>query len=94
MRKLFMSTAFVLAVLPAGVAMALEPSADQRYCAALSQLYGRYVGSTEFGPNSFLPRDVEARYALYKCEQGDALVAIPILENRLKNARVELPPRS
>jgi hypothetical protein len=92
MSRTLAAVAFVL--LPLGAALAQESQADLRYCTALSQLYGRYVGSTEFGPNSMLPRDVEARYALYQCERGDAHAAIPVLENRLRNARVGLPARS
>ena len=63
--------AVALALLPLGSAMAQDSPADVRYCAALSELYGRYVGSTEFGMSNRLPRDVEARYALYRCERGE-----------------------
>lgn len=68
-------------------------SADRNYCAALSEKYVRYVGRSEAGPRSNRLPDVEGGVALAKCDAGDTAVAIPVLERKLINARVELPAR-
>jgi hypothetical protein len=81
-------------LLPA-VASAQDSSSALRYCQALAQKYTTYVGTSEFSPSQPADRrtDPEARLALSRCHQGDARTAIPILENRLRNAKVELPAR-
>jgi hypothetical protein len=68
--------------------------ADLKYCAALSDLYVRYVGTSEFSPSSMDRTDLEGRLALSKCQAGDTATGIPILERKLRNARVTLPARS
>jgi hypothetical protein len=79
----------------ATAAMAQDSAADLKYCAELSRLFTTYVGTSEFSPSSPFDRrtDTEARYALSRCSHGDAKTAIPILELRLRNAKVDLPPR-
>ena len=69
-------------------------AADLRYCAKLSDLYVRYVGRSEAGPNVPVRPDVNGGVALAKCKEGDAAAAIPILERKLVNAGFTLPPRS
>jgi len=69
-------------------------TADRKYCAALGDLYVRYVGTSEFSPSSMDRTDLEGRLALSKCQAGDTAIGIPILERKLRNARVSLPPRS
>lgn len=73
-----------------------RPSAsDVAYCAALSEKYVRYVGSSESSPRKLVRRsDLTGRLALAKCGEGDTATAIPILEQKLANAKVELPPRN
>ena len=68
-------------------------AADRKYCAALSDLYVRYVGTSEFSPSSMDRTDLEGRLALSKCQAGDTATGIPILERKLRNARVSLPAR-
>ena len=68
-------------------------SADLRYCATLSDLYIRYVGRSEAGPNAPVRPDVNGGVALAKCKEGDTASAIPILERKLVNAGFTLPPR-
>jgi len=83
-----------LAAVLAGSAVRGQSASDVAYCAELSHLYGLYVGSTEFSTRRYhANRDVEARWALSRCEAGDPLPAIPILERRLADARVALPSR-
>ena len=68
-------------------------SPDRNYCAALSEKYVRYVGRSEAGPHSNRKPDVVGGVALAKCAEGDTAAAIPILERKLLDARIELPRR-
>jgi len=82
---------FVLAMLPhaAGAQAALQE--DLRYCKALSEMYVRYTGSSEFEHPP--RRDVTADEAVARCRAGDAGRAIPILERKLTGNGLTLPPR-
>ena len=70
-----------------------RPMSDSDYCAALSERYVRYVGRSEAGPDSPVRPDVNGGVALAQCKEGNFATAIPILERKLTNAKVELPPR-
>lgn len=91
-KALSISIAAVLTALPL-MAHAQDRGADLRYCAQLSDLYIRYVGRSEAGPNAPVKPDVNGGVALAKCKEGDAATAIPILERKLVNAGFSLPPR-
>ena len=70
-------------------------ASDVAYCSALSEKYVRYVGSSESSPRRLVRRsDLTGRLALAKCAEGDTATAIPILEQKLANAKVELPTRN
>lgn len=59
---------------------------DRAYCAQLSDLYRRYV------QNATGRRvDVEALVALDDCKSGKAAAAIPVLEKRLRDAKITPP---
>jgi len=59
---------------------------DTAYCTQLSQLYRRYV------QNATGRRvDVEALQALDDCSRGKAASAIPVLEKRLRDAKITPP---
>ena len=59
---------------------------DTAYCTQLSQLYRRYV------QNATGRRvDVEALQALDDCSRGKAAAAIPVLEKRLRDAKITPP---
>jgi hypothetical protein len=79
---------------PDAHAQQVGTAADLRYCAQLSELYVRYVGRSEAGPDVPVKPDVNGGVALAKCHEGDAAAAIPILERKLRNAGFTLPPRS
>jgi len=79
---------------PVAQAQQAARTTDLRYCAQLSDLYVRYVGRSEAGPNVPVKPDVNGGVALAKCHEGDAAAAIPILERKLLNAGFTLPPRS
>lgn len=59
---------------------------DKAYCAQLSELYRKYV------QNATGRRvDVEALQALDDCSRGRAASAIPVLEKRLRDAKITPP---
>ena len=59
---------------------------DKAYCTQLSDLYRRYV------QNATGRRvDVEALQALDDCSRGRAAAAIPVLEKRLRDAKITVP---
>jgi hypothetical protein len=95
MRKAFaLSILIAMASLASGAhAQQAARATDLRYCAQLSDLYIRYVGRSEAGPNAPVRPDVNGGVALAKCKEGDTAVAIPILERKLVNAGFTLPPR-
>lgn len=70
------------------------PNADMQYCAALSDLYIRYVGRSETGPRTPVTPDAVGGTALAQCKHESTVAqAIPVLERKLLNARFTLPPR-
>ena len=81
MKRIFL----VLAAL-ASAPPAQAQSDDAAYCTQLSQLYRRYV------QNATGRRvDVEALQALDDCSRGRPASAIPVLEKRLRDAKITPP---
>ena len=75
----------LLAVL-ASAPLARAQSDDKAYCAQLSEIYRKYV------QNATGRRvDVEALQALDDCSRGKAASAIPVLEKRLRDAKITPP---
>jgi hypothetical protein len=94
-KALALSILIAAILLPPGAqAQQSTRAADLRYCAQLSDLYIRYVGRSEAGPDVPVKPDVNGGVALAKCHEGDAAASIPILERKLLNAGFTLPPRS
>jgi hypothetical protein len=86
------SRILVMAALPVLVALgATSQSADSQYCTALSTKYDRYVNNPGMGRGS-QPPNARIDEAKSQCG-GNPGYAIPILEQALKDARVDLPPR-
>jgi hypothetical protein len=71
---------------------------DLAYCQKLIDLYTTYVGSVggALGGNvdRGSPADLGAMVAIAQCQEGNAAPAIPVLEQKLRNARVTVPPRA
>jgi hypothetical protein len=71
---------------------------DAAYCQALVDRYTTYVGTvggslggnSEGGPRAALDADV----AIAQCQEGNPGPAIPVLEQKLLDSRVDLPPRA
>ena len=65
---------------------------DADYCKALAQKYEIYVSSKTTGhtPGS---GTIDGSVAIEQCKAGNTAAGIPVLENKLRDARVDLPPR-
>lgn len=86
--------ALLLASLPT-LAGAQNLAADQQYCAALLDKYLRYAGVTEYpGTPGKLSNDNQAALAQARCQAGDTATGIRILERKLRDAKLDPPPRS
>jgi hypothetical protein len=87
-------TALVLGLLPA-LACAQDLASEQQYCAALLDKYLRYAGVTEYpGTPGKLSNDNQAGIAQAMCQAGDTAGGIAILERKLRDAKIDPPPRS
>ncbi|WP_147150256.1 hypothetical protein [Reyranella soli] len=76
----------VLAAMALSAPLAQAQSDDKAYCAQLSELYRKYV------QNATGRRvDVEALQALDDCSRGKPASAIPVLEKRLRDAKITPP---
>jgi hypothetical protein len=66
------------------------------YCSKLSQTYGEYVGT--FGgylggdARGGEAADLDARVAIANCQDGNYAAGIPVLQEKLRDARVTVPP--
>lgn len=87
--------AALLAGLLPTLAGAQDLASEQRYCAALLDKYLRYAGVTEYpGTPGKLTNDNQAGLAQARCQAGDTAAGIAILERKLRNAKLDPPPRS
>ena len=68
-------------------------SNDATYCNALIGKYQQYLGSNGSGKHAGVDQNATARAAIDKCNAGD-FSGIPVLEQELRNAKLELPSRS
>ena len=85
----------LIALVPPTAAVAQNLAADQQYCAALLDKYLRYAGVTEYpGTPGKLSNDNQAALAQARCQAGDTDAGIRILERKLRNAKLDPPPRS
>jgi hypothetical protein len=63
---------------------------DQAYCQALLK-EGREHG---WGTVRGLPVGNATAVAIAQCQEGDAESAIPVLEQQMRDRKINLPPRS
>jgi hypothetical protein len=68
-------------------------SNDATYCNALVGKYQHYLSGTSSGRHTDVDQNAAARVAIDKCNAGD-FSGIPVLEQELRNAKLELPSRS
>ena len=57
-----------------------------------SEKYETYLANMTIG-RSPQPDLVDGRVAVEQCKTGNAVAAIPVLEQKLRNAKIDLPPR-
>ena len=80
------------AVVPPGMTAAQAAA----YCTKLAQTYDEYVGS--IGPalggnnTSGQPADLDTKVAIAGCQDGNYAAGIPVLKQKLRDARVAVPP--
>jgi hypothetical protein len=79
----------VAALLPLG---ASAQTGDAGYCRALSQKYEAYISSKTTGRTPG-QGTVDGSVAIEQCKAGDTAAGIPVLEQKLRDARIDLPPR-
>ncbi len=79
----------VAALMPLGVS---AQTGDARYCQALSQKYEAYISSKTTGRTPG-QGTVDGSVAIEQCKDGNTASAIPVLEHKLRDARIDLPPR-
>jgi hypothetical protein len=77
------------ALLPFG---AVAQTSDADYCKALMQKYETYVFNLSVG-RSAGSGTIDAGVAIQQCKDGNTASGIPVLEKKLRNARIDLPPR-
>lgn len=66
-------------------------SANAAYCTALVQKYEQYLNKDT--RQGIQPQSLDARAAAERCKAGDAS-GVPTLEKALKDAKIDLPPKT
>ena len=64
---------------------------DAAYCKALAQKYETYLATMASGR---MPESADGRVAIDQCSSSNPAAGIPVLEQKLRNARIDLPPRN
>lgn len=67
-------------------------STDAKYCSDLSEKYERYLNMNS--KRGAQPQSLDAKVAVGKCKGTETAVSIPVLEKALKDAKLDLPPRT
>ena len=67
-------------------------TSDAAYCQALAQKYQVYVSNMAVGrsPGS---GTIDGTVAIEQCKAGNTAAGIPVLERKLRDAKIDLPPR-
>lgn len=81
------TTLFLILLLPLGTTARAD---DLAYCRALTTEYQKYYVKT--GGHSPRPGPIDGNVAADQCRQGN-VAGIPILEQKLRDAKVPLPKR-
>ena len=70
---------------------------DAAYCQSLVNLYTAYTGTVggSLGGDTTggEPADLDASVAIAQCQEGNPGPAIPVLQQKLRDSRVAVPPR-
>lgn len=92
MKRLVGKFGFVVVLVLPAAASAQGGISDADYCKALGDRYRTYVSNLQSG-RSPMPEPAEVQAAMQQCKDGNTAAGIPVLEQRLRNARIDLPPR-
>ena len=65
---------------------------DADYCKALTGKYQHYLSNNGTGRHMGVDQNAAANVAIDKCKAGD-FSGIPVLEQELRNAKLDLPAR-
>jgi hypothetical protein len=80
------------AVPPPGMTVAQAAA----YCTKLGNTYAEYVGTVGAYLGSAVrggePADLDARVAIANCQDGNYAAGIPVLQEKLRDNRVTVPP--
>jgi len=88
----FLVTATVVSLAPvASNARAYTVDDAKEYCARLTNAYKHFVGSPDFSGEQ--NRDAIGGDAVAECNQGHYAKGIPVLEQKVANAKMPLPAR-
>jgi hypothetical protein len=63
------------------------------YCRALTQTYETYVTGSTSVSSTHIPNTVDGNVAVLQCEAGNTAAGIPVLERKLRDAKIDLPAR-
>lgn len=75
-------------------AFAQPPQGEMAYCQALASTYVHYIGRSEASPYKDVRRgSLDGQVAASQCVPGRTAEAISVLEQKLRNGKVTLPPR-
>src|SRR5262245_53995320 len=81
---------------PTAAAAGLSVAQSAAYCSKLASMYGEYVGTyggylggEDRGGEA---ADLDARVAIANCQDGNYAAGIPVLQQKLRDARVSVPP--
>jgi hypothetical protein len=75
-------------------AFAQSPQDEIAYCQALASTYVHYIGRSETSPYNDVRRgSLDGQVAASQCVPGRTAEAIAVLEQKLRNGKVTLPPR-
>jgi len=78
----------------AAAAFAQSPQGEMAYCQALASTYVHYIGRSEASPYHDVRRgSLDGQVAASQCVPGRTTEAIAVLEQKLRNGKVSLPPR-
>jgi len=81
---------------PAAAPPGMTAAQGAAYCSRLAQTYAEYVGTVGgyLGGSSTggQAADLDARVAIAQCQDGNYASGIPVLQRKLRDARVAVPP--
>jgi len=83
----------IAGICAANVSNAQSMTGDVAYCQALAKKYSEYVGLGANAESRRGPSDVNAGVAIAECTNGNPGAGIPVLEQKLRNDRIDLPAR-